>query len=200
MTNHLRTFLARLAVRWLPGPRELLVRAWAWLCAETDDLSEKQYCLEEILDLDRDLVWAQVALEGVLEQEQAVTKVHPANAEELTTIAEEIGAEVLRGGLRYPSESGGWQLGDLDLSEHLAKYRDHELVVIVAATGRAEEPRAVCGICGFVLGEVGECPRCRLIDRQIAEGWRRRQEEREEMLREVEEILKENEDEEGGGT
>jgi hypothetical protein len=194
ITNHLRTLLARLVVRWLPGPRSLLVRAWAWLCAETDNLGEKQRCLEQILDLDPDLVWAQVALEGVLEQ--AVTKVHLANAEELATIAEEIGAEVLCGGLRYPSESGGWRLGDPDLSEHLAKYRDHELVVIIAATGRAMEPRVVCGICGFVLDEVGECPRCKLIDEEIAEGWRRRQEEeREEMLGEVEEILKEQEDE-----
>jgi hypothetical protein len=45
---------------------------------------------------------------------------HPTIAE----FAEETGAEVLRGALRYPSESGGWQLGDIDLSEHLAGYRD----------------------------------------------------------------------------
>jgi ligand-binding sensor domain-containing protein len=36
---------------------------------------------------------------------------HPSNAEELAAIAQETGAEVLRGALRYPSESGGWQLG-----------------------------------------------------------------------------------------
>ena len=35
---------------------------------------------------------------------------HPTNAEELATIAQQAGAEVLRGVLRYPSESGGWQL------------------------------------------------------------------------------------------
>jgi len=46
---------------------------------------------------------------------------HPTNAEEIANIAGETGAEVLRGPLRYPSETGGWQLGDLDLSEHLAK-------------------------------------------------------------------------------
>jgi len=45
---------------------------------------------------------------------------HPANAEELANIAERTGAEVLRGPLRYPSYSGGWQLGDIDFSEHLA--------------------------------------------------------------------------------
>ena len=55
-------------------------------------------------------------------QQQAVTDLHPANAEELANIAGETGAEVLRGALRYPSESGGWHLGDVDLSEHLGKY------------------------------------------------------------------------------
>ena len=50
--------------------------------------------------------------------------IHPANASELATIAQETGAEVLRGALRCPSYSGGWQLGDLDFSEHLAKYHD----------------------------------------------------------------------------
>ena len=42
---------------------------------------------------------------------------HPANAEELANIAKETGADVLRGPLRYPSYSGGWQLGDIDFSE-----------------------------------------------------------------------------------
>jgi hypothetical protein len=51
---------------------------------------------------------------------------HPANVEELATIAQETGAGVLRGALRYPSESGDWQLGELDLSEHLEQYRDQE--------------------------------------------------------------------------
>jgi hypothetical protein len=49
---------------------------------------------------------------------------HPANAEELANIAKETGAEVLRGPLRYSSETGGWQLGDLGLSAHLSQYRD----------------------------------------------------------------------------
>ena len=49
-----------------------------------------------------------------------------ANATELVTfayevgvIAREIGAEVLEGELRYPSLTGNWQLGDVDLGEHL---------------------------------------------------------------------------------
>jgi hypothetical protein len=44
---------------------------------------------------------------------------NPANATELATIAREVGAEVVEGDLLYPSETGSWQLGDVDLSEHL---------------------------------------------------------------------------------
>jgi hypothetical protein len=94
----------------------------------------------------------------VLRLQQAVTNLHPANAEELANIARETGAEVLRGTLRYPSESGGWQLGDLDLSEHLDKYRDRDLVVIIASVGKAEVEQVVGGVCGFALNQVGECP------------------------------------------
>ena len=77
---------------------------------------------------------------------------HPANAEELANIAKETGAEVLRGPMRYPSYSGGWQLGDLGLSEHLAKYRDHEIIVIIASLGKA--------------GKVRTCRSCVLAHRQ----------------------------------
>jgi len=36
--------------------------------------------------------------------------VDPANARELAQIAGELGADVLSGDLRYPSETDGWQL------------------------------------------------------------------------------------------
>ena len=42
--------------------------------------------------------------------------VDPVNAAELKQIAIEIGADGLEGDLRCPSETGGWQLGDLDSS------------------------------------------------------------------------------------
>ena len=45
--------------------------------------------------------------------------VDPANAHELAAIAGEIGADVVPGVLHYPSDTGGWQLGDLDLCEYL---------------------------------------------------------------------------------
>jgi hypothetical protein len=119
---------------------------------------------------------------------------HPSNVNKLATIATETGAEVLRGPLRYPSESGGWQLGDLDLSEHLSRCRDCEVTVIIAATGKAEPEQVVCGICRYVMDEVGDCPRCKRLDEAIAGSIRARQEQRTAMLREVEEILRDGEE------
>ena len=111
---------------------------------------------------------------------------HPDNAEALGRIAEETGAEVLRGPLRYPSYSGGWQLGDVDLSEHLDRYRDCEITVIIAATGRAPKERVICGICGFARGDERECPQCKLSNERIA---RSIMEQQEAMFREVDRIL-----------
>ena len=128
---------------------------------------------------------------------------HPANAEELANIGKETGAEVIRGPLRYPSETGGWQLGDtvldrtvqcVDLGEHLWQYRDHEVTLILAVTGEAEPERFVCGICGFVMDELSDCPQCKSLTQAIAaaiKAWRAGQ---DEILREVEEILRDEEE------
>jgi len=35
-------------------------------------------------------------------------------------------------------------------------------VVIIAPVGDAPSPTYTCGICGFVMNEAGECPRCKL--------------------------------------
>ena len=115
--------------------------------------------------------------------------VYADNAEELGSIAEETGAEVLRGPLRYPSESGGWQLGDVDLSEHLDRYRDCEVRVIIAATGRAGKERVICGICGYAMGDADECPHCRLTNKRIARDIAARQERSKAVFSEVERIL-----------
>jgi hypothetical protein len=94
------------------------------------------------------------------------------NAYELEVIAREIGAIFLKGHLRYPSETGGWQLGDLDLDEYPAKFRDRKLALIVAPISDVEPATVTCGICGFVMNEAGECAspavtvRCKL---EIAE-------------------------------
>jgi hypothetical protein len=52
------------------------------------------------------------------------------------------------------------------------------LVVIIASVGKAgevERPTYVCGICGFVMTELGECPRCKLQVEEGAKGLRARQ-------------------------
>ena len=123
-----------------------------------------------------------MALLWVVQQQRAVTDLHPANAEET-------GGEVFRGALRYPSDSGGWQLGDVDLSEHLDKYRDREIVLIIASVGEAGKEQVICGVCGFVLDGVGECPRCKLMVEETARGIEERQEMREALFTDVEEIL-----------
>jgi len=64
-TDYLRTLSARLITRWLRWPRALVVRAWAWLFARTDDLDEKQRCLTAIVELDPEQEWAQLALQRV---------------------------------------------------------------------------------------------------------------------------------------
>src|SRR5450759_303733 len=95
--------------------------------------------------------------------------VDPANANELAEIAGEVGADILKGDLSYPSETGGWQLGDVDLGEYLARYQGKRLVLIIAPVGDAPSPTYTCGICGFVMNEVGECPRCKLAVEDDAE-------------------------------
>ncbi len=115
----------------------------------------------------------------------------PANDEELARIADEIGAKVLRGPLRYPSETGGWQLGGLDLSAHLSQYRDREITVIIAVTtGTAEPEQFICGICGLVMDEARECPRCKFIDQDNARRIRARKEENEALFQEVMEVMR----------
>ncbi len=59
--------LAAIVVR--RRPRVLVVCAWAWRCAHTDDLDEKQRCLKAILELDPELEWAQLALQQVRERQ-----------------------------------------------------------------------------------------------------------------------------------
>ena len=85
-------------------------------------------------------------------------------------------------------EYGGWQHSDLDLSEHFAKYRDHEVVVIIASVGKVgqvEREKYVCGICEFAMDELGECPRCKLQNQEAAKGLAERA-----FLREVDEFVR----------
>jgi len=113
-----------------------------------------------------------------------------ANATELAYIAREIGADVLSGIVRYPSETGGWQLGDLNLSEYLDRYRDQRLVLIIAPIGEAEPATYTCGVCGFVMNQVGECPRCKLaVEEELVRP--NRWDETPDILDQVRELLDE---------
>jgi hypothetical protein len=47
-------------------------------------------------------------------------------------------------------------------------YRGKRLVLIIAPIGQGEPETYTCGICGFVMSEVEECPRCALATAQDA--------------------------------
>ena len=51
MLDRLRTLLAKLIVKHLTRPRELVIRAWLWLASDTDDVEEKWLCLQAVLEL-----------------------------------------------------------------------------------------------------------------------------------------------------
>jgi hypothetical protein len=85
-----------------------------------------------------------------------------ANAHGLAGTAGVIAAGGHAGRSRYPSDPVGWRLGDLDRSEHPDRHHDQRLMLIIAPAGEAEAATYTCGVCGFVINEVEECPRCRL--------------------------------------
>ena len=65
MVDRLRTLAARVIAGHFPRARSLVVAAWSWLAAGTDDLEEKRRCLEEVLGLDPDNKSARIALLAV---------------------------------------------------------------------------------------------------------------------------------------
>ena len=115
--------------------------------------------------------------------------VDPTNATELAAIAREVGAEVLEGYLRYPSQSGNWQLGELDLGEHLDRYRDQRLMVVLVPLDVAERETVTCGVCGFVMDEVGECPRCKLMVEDTARELKKEVRERQQLFDDIQDFL-----------
>ena len=57
--------------------------------------------------------------------------------------------------------------------------------------GEVEWTKYVCGICGFVMNELGERPRCRLQVEETAKGLRVRQ-RRKALFREIDQIVEES--------
>ena len=60
-------------------------------------------------------------------------------------------------------------------------------MVIIASVGKAtevEKEKYVCGICGFAMTELRECPRCKLQRAKTARGLERRA-----FLREIDKLV-----------
>jgi len=101
------------------------------------------------------------------------------------------GADLLRGALRYDEESGNWYLGDANMTPHLARYRDREVIIVIAPLGKVgacEVPRLECEICGCVLDDMGDCPHCQLHFVQAARQ-RLQRVQREMLFSEIDQIV-----------
>ena len=118
------------------------------------------------------------------------------NAQGLALVAQEIGAEVIRRPVRYPSESGDIQVGGVDIGEYLYELKGQEVMLIIAPLGTTEELPLICGLCRTPY-EGDECPTCRAeredAKRVIEERLRRDREEKDRLIRDVEEWLEERE-------
>ena len=69
MPDRLRTLLAKFIVQHLNRPRPLVIRAWFWLAAQTDDIEEKRRCLEAVLELNAESQSARAALALLYQRE-----------------------------------------------------------------------------------------------------------------------------------
>ena len=96
------------------------------------------------------------------------------DAEALAATARGLGAQVIRGAVRYPGREGGLDVGDVEIEGPLCALKDQEVLVIVAPLRPVQKAPAICGQCGTRY-EGGECPACSA--------------EREEAKRVVEERL-----------
>jgi hypothetical protein len=61
-------------------------------------------------------------------------------------------------------------------------------VIAVGKGSDAEAEQYVCGIYGFAMTELGECPRYRLQVAETAKGRRQRQ-QREDLFKQIDEIV-----------
>ena len=110
------------------------------------------------------------------------------HAAELALIAQEIGADVIRGPVRYPGKLGDIEVGSVDIGEYLYDLKDQEVMLISAPLGSVEELPLICGLCGTPY-EADECPVCRQ-EREDAKGVieERLREDREEKDKLIEDL------------
>jgi len=105
------------------------------------------------------------------------------NAEELALIAQEIGAEVIRGPVRYPGRLGDIDVGGVGIGEYLYELKDQEVMLVIVPIGPVEELPIICGLCGTPYTD-DECPTCKT--------------EREDAKRVIEDRLTKNGEETDG--
>jgi hypothetical protein len=124
----------------------------------------------------------------------------PSNASELANIARAVGAHVFEGKVAFPSENGGWLVGKIDFGEDiLSKLRGRRVMIVVADLVEADQEDSdtcTCGFCGFVMNELGECPRCRMQVADDARRFAKRAQERRQLGEEIDRFF----DELGGGS
>jgi hypothetical protein len=70
------------------------------------------------------------------------------NAEELAFIAQEIGAEVVRGTVGYPERGGGFDIGDVETEQLLSEPKGPEVMPIIASLFLLHEMPTISGPCG----------------------------------------------------
>ena len=114
------------------------------------------------------------------------------NTEELALIAEEIGAEAIRGPVRYPGKLGDIEVGGVDIGEYLYELKVQEVMLVIAPVGSVEEPPTLCGLCRTPY-DADECPTCR-AEREdaktvIEERLREDREDKDRLISDVEEWL-----------
>lgn len=84
-----------------------------------------------------------------------------ASVRELASAAYELDSGVVEGHLRRSAEGGHWMVDDVELDEWLTKYKNQEVVLIVASLEDERPlPPKICHTCGIEYTGV-ECPHCR---------------------------------------
>jgi hypothetical protein len=92
-------------------------------------------------------------------------------ADELASVARQMGAQVVQGPLRYAAQEGSPQVGDVEIDVLLHEMAAHEVLLIVAPLGPARNQH-LCPLCGRPY-QGGECPECKAEREEV----RRSQEE-----------------------
>jgi hypothetical protein len=93
--------------------------------------------------------------------------------DDLASVARQMGAQVVRGPVRYAAHERSAQVGDVEIDSLLHEMAAYEVLLIVAPLDLESNHRLICPLCGG-SSQGGECPDCKAE----REGARRSQEER----------------------